>query len=973
MNRSKTWIIGPGRAVLSEQNALLHKAFGARAGAARRLLADQRVQLFHGGQPRLRAESEQSRSRVAGSPEASCLRGELRRLLMPHGRRRSAFALATLLWSAGAFAQVTTAVLQGQIKDDSGAVVPGATVTARNVETGASRSVVSDSQGLYRIAALPVGSYEVKAELGGFAPQVRTGITLRVGQEANVDFKLGMKGVTETLTVEGDAPIVETTKTALGKTITNRQIEDLPVPGRTFTNLAFLSPGIFTNASTGGTAIAANGGTGRNNAFLIDGLTNDEVAVSSTRGQTPLDAIREFQVLSNQFSAEYGQASGAVINVLTRSGTNDLRGRGYFYYRADELTANDPFVQVNPTTGEKPKAPFEQKIFGGFLGGSLKKDKTFFFVNYEHLLQDETAVITVPANVLAAFNQPAQTNFPQKTKNPNILAKLDHRLTPSQTLTFRAQYDDQSQPQQNVGGLNTIERAFDFTRTDQSYALFHTWVISPNLLNEFRTQFAKRKLNWDVEPYCPRCPAINRPSINLGKANNMPQGRDEDRLQFVNALSFNVPNKAGDHHFKAGVDVSFIEQPFFFHSNLDGTFQFATDRPFDPADRTTYPVTYTKNTGDPVLDLEDDVYGAFIQDQWRLTPYFTLNLGVRWDYENHLSMEHDKNNFAPRLHFAWDPFKDGKTSVRGGGGVYYDQVFLNIPINAALATRFVGTTISNPGFPDPFVGGSITTPPPPSTTLFDPDLDTAYTNTYSLGFQREILRDLALTIDGIYARGYHLMITTDTNYTINGSPRQDPRFARKLMVQGRGNSKYKALQVGLDKRFSRRYSFGLAYTLADSKRDTEDFNFNPVDHTNIAAEWAPSLSDARHNLNGSANVDGPWGIKLGLGGSYRSALPYNVTTGLDDNRDTFVNDRPAGGGRNSARGAAVWRVDTRLSKVIKVRDVRFELIADAINVFNHPSKGGFTGNQRSTLFGKPTGTVANFRPRQVQLGARLDF
>jgi outer membrane receptor protein involved in Fe transport len=449
----------------------------------------------------------------------------------------------------------------------------------------------------------------------------------------------------------------------------------------------------------------------------------------------------------------------------------------------------------------------------------------------------------------------------------------------------------------------------------------------------------------------------------------MPQGRDEDRLQFVDAISFNT----GNHNFKAGVDVSFIDQPFFFHNNLDGTFTFSTDRPFDANDPATYPITYTKNTGDPVLDLEDDVYGAFVQDQWRVTPYLTLNFGLRWDYENHLSMKHDKNNFAPRFHFAWDPFKDGKTSVRGGGGMYYDQVFLNIPINAELATRFVGTTISNPGYPDPLVRGSVTAPPPPSTTLFDPDLQTAYSNSYSLGFQREIMKNLAITVDGVYTRGYHLMVTTDTNYTINGSPRPDPAFARKLMVQGRGDSKYKALQIGIDKRFSNRYSFGLAYTLADAKRDTEDFNFNPVDHRNLDLEMGPSLSDSRHTVGGSANFDAPWGIKLGLGGRYRSALPYNVTTGLDDNRDTFVNDRAVGVSRNSARGSAVWTADVRLAKVIKIAQSRLELIGEAFNVFNHPSLGGYTGNQRSAIFGKPTATVANFAPRQIQLSARIDF
>lgn len=213
--------------------------------------------------------------------------------------------------------------------------------------------------------------------------------------------------------------------------------------------------------------------------------------------------------------------------------------------------------------------------------------------------------------------------------------------------------------------------------------------------------------------------------------------------------------------------------------------------------------------------------------------------------------------------------------------------------------------------------------------------------------------------------------TDDAFKTTNASASIRPSKPLRTLVF---RSQFKALQLGLDKRFSNRYAFNLAYTHSDSKRDTEDFNFNPVDHRNIDGEWAPSLSDARHTVGGSANVDGPWGVKVGFGGRYRSALPYNVTTGLDDNRDSFVNDRPVGMGRNAARGSAVWTVDGRLAKVFKLRnDLKLEVIAEAFNMFNHPSLGGYTGNQRSTLFGKPTATVANFGPRQVSIGARIDF
>jgi outer membrane receptor for ferrienterochelin and colicin len=879
-----------------------------------------------------------------------------------------------------ASAQVTTALVQGRVSDESGAPVPGAAITARNTATSAARAAISDAQGLYRIAGLPVGPYEISAAMNGFGTHVRSGITLRIGQEANVDFGLKVAAVSETVTIVGEAPIVETTKTALGKTITTKQIDDLPVGGRTFQNLAFLSPGILVNASTGGTGIAASGGTGRNNTLLIDGLSNDDDSVASDRGNFPLDAVQELQVLANQYSAEFGQASGAVINALTRSGTNKLHGRAYFYYRSDGLSANNPFVQPDPATGKAPKAPFKQKIPGGFLSGPLQKDKTFFFVSYEHALRDETAVISVPAATLAALGQPSQTNFPNAIRNPRLVGKVDHHLTPAQTLTVRYRLDRDTRDNWYVGGAgnpdgrSTIERGTDRLIKNQDIALSHTWVASPRALNELRTQFARRTLDWSVDNYCKDCPTINRPGVLLGKANNMPQGRTEDRLQIQDSFSYNVSDKAGDHFFKFGADASFIDLTSTFYNNLHGTFTFTTDRPFNAADRTTYPIQFTKNTGDPTVQLNNNIYGAFVQDQWKVTPHFTLNLGLRYDYEDVVGIKQDHNNFGPRVHFAWDPFKDGKTALRGGFGRYFDQVFLNIPLNAENAKKFVGVTIANPGFPDPFVGGSVATPPPPSTVVFDPALTTPFGNTFSLGFQREIFRDLAVTVDGVYAQGEDLLVTLDQNYSINGSIRPNPNFAIMRMVKSTARSRYKALQTGIEKRFSRRYSFSLAYTLADSKRNSEDFNFNPQDHRDLDAEYAPSFSDARHSVAGSVLFEAPLGIKLGMAGRYRSALPYNITTGRDDNRDGFpTTDRPAGTARNAGRGAAVWFVDARVAKELRLRGAQIEAIVQAFNVFNHPSMGGFIGNQLSAQFRKPTAVVTNFEPRQVELALRVGF
>jgi hypothetical protein len=883
--------------------------------------------------------------------------------------------LLALVFSAPltAGAQVTTARVEGRVLDASGAAIQAATVTALHGGTRASRSVETDSSGWYRIAGLPVGSYEVTASRTGFASQVRSGVTLRIGQEATLDFSLKVAAVAETLTVQGEAPIIETTKSVLGGTITNKQIDELPVAQRDFVNLAYLVPGIINsvNSENSEVTIGSSGANGTGNTFLIDGVSNDQDALSSTRGFFSLDAIAEYQVLTNQYAAEFGQASGAIVNVLTRSGDNDFRGRAFGYYRADELSANNPFVQPDPVTGETEKAPFSQTIFGGFFSGPLKKDKTFFFVSYDHTIRDDTAVVAVDEQILRALGQDTDTSVPHPVRRPLFLAKIDHRLTPNQTLTGRYRLDHRSEENFIVGGTITREVGANPTLVNQDFALSHTWVISPGALNEARFQFA-RSDNDVTDVNCPGCPFIQRPSVITGKNPGWPQTFVEDRFQLIDAFSFTH----GNHSFKTGVDFSNITLDGVVPQNFDGVFVFTTDAPFDAANPATYPLIWQGSEGDPNFDISNNILALFFQDQWRVTPHLTLNLGLRWDYEDHVATKDDKDNFGPRIHFAWDPTKDGRTAVRGGYGRYYDQVFLNVVLFSVLLDGSIQTTtLFRPGYPDPFVGGlGIPLPvPPPSIFRYQQDLKTPYSDIFSLGFQREIAKDLAVSVDGVYSRGRNLLALIDVNYAGPGVPRHDPNFTQINEIQSAGRMSYKALQLGVMKRFSNRYSFSLAYTLSDNKRDTDGHQFRPQDPRDLAAEYGPTDNDARHTFAGSVNYDAPWQIKLGLSGRYGSALPYNVETGTDDNMDLSVNDRPAGVSRNSERGASVWTIDARLAKAITLGRVKLELIAEAFNLFNHPSHGSFEENMQSENFGEPTEVVAGFEPRQIQVGVRIEF
>ena len=334
---------------------------------------------------------------------------------------------------------------------------------------------------------------------------------------------------------------------------------------------------------------------------------------------------------------------------------------------------------------------------------------------------------------------------------------------------------------------------------------------------------------------------------------------------------------------------------------------------------------------------------------------------------------------APRVGVAFDPWRDGKTSIRGGYGVYYDLVLFNALMSAESGARVVQTIIGNPGYPDPFAP-SLRPPLPrdlPSTQRFGDRMRTPYTEQASVGI-RHMRGTLAVTADAVWAHGHNLLRTRNINYPdVANYPdapgnRPDPSYMRINVRETEGRSWYKGLQVGIQKRHSRRHSFAIAYTLSDSQRDTEDWEFIAQDPRDFAAERGPSSSDVRHRLSASLNLDLPLGLRFTTVMTARAALPYNITTGRDNNSDGEPNDRPPGVGRNSARGDDFWQMDARLSREFAFGQRRaVELLVEAFNVANHRNWAAFDGSQRNTAtFGRPTDAGS---PREVQVGVRVGF
>lgn len=875
-----------------------------------------------------------------------------------------------LLNTPPAIAQSTAASVSGTVVDEQKAALPGATITVRNAGSGQLRTATADSRGVFRIVGLPPGRYEISAELSGFARLVRSDVELNIAQELTLPITLRVAGLEEAVTVTAELPLVETTRSALGTTITTSEIEQLPIAGRNFATLAQLTPGI---TSTAGGGISSAGQLTRNSTFLIDGLSNDDDSVAGQRGGFSVDAIKEFIVVSNSFSAEYGQSSGAIVSVVTRSGTNAMNGRGFYYHRDDSWDASTAASKlVSPAP---PKSKLEQKIVGGFFGGPIRRNRAFYFTSIEYTKRLTENLVTSPT--VGTFLPSDPLAFEQPTTNPQWLAKIDLNLSSANTMAVKYRRDSDKQTAIGIGGNNTRERGQDRDRVDQDLAVNDSWVVGSRGVNELRVQVARRYFNWDVSNYCPGCPTVNRPGLNLGKAANMPQGRTEDRLQIANTFSWLASGMGGSHAVKIGFDASFIDLNSVFHNNLDGTFTFTTSVPFNAAVASTYPTQFTKNTGDPVVDLNNNIYAAFIQDQWRPFNTLTVNAGLRWDYEDVVGIEHDKNNFAPRFGLVWDVNGSGRTVLRANAGLYYDQIFLNIPLNAENAKKFVQTLITNPGYPDPNgpnpnrTGGPTT--PIPSSTQFAPDNRTPYTQQLTGGIQQQIGPTFSISADLVRARGYGLLRSSDANYPNLDDPsraRPNPNFQRITIVETKGNSWYTGLQVGVEKRMSRRHSYTLAYTLSETERDTEDFNFFPVDNRVYDNERGPASNDARHRLSAALSVQLPFGVQVSTLVAARSKLPYNVTTGADDNRDTQTNDRPAGMGRNGERGANLMQADLRVTKSLRLRGVELELIGEAFNVTNEKNWTTFEGNQRAANFGRPTNGEST---RQVQLGFRIDF
>jgi hypothetical protein len=914
------------------------------------------------------------------------------------------------LFSGAAAAQqnVTSATLSGRVEDASGAVVSGANVTATHLETNQQQTATSDAEGRYRFPYLRIGHYELKVDAQGFSSLTKQ-LTLSVGQALDLPVKLDVAGVSAQVNIGSDVPIVETVRTQITETIRPREINELPLNGRNYLDLALLIPGVSpTNTGSNqrfaetsavpGQGISIAGQRNLYNSFIMDGVSANDDAADLTGTYYSEEVIDQFQVVTSGGIAEFGRASGGVVNILTKSGTNDLRGNVYGFMRNQRFDARNP---VAPT-----KDLLTQAQYGGSLGGPIRRERTFFFSNFEQTRRNYSAVITIPTTAVNPINERLRAlNYsgplittgvvPASFDTTNFFERVDHMINSRNQLTGRySLYHIEAVNSRSVGGLNAVSRGTGLKDTDQSAVISNVTTFSSRTLNEARFQYTNSRLDAPVNDEVG--PAVNIAGIaNFGTATVSPLARDINLIEGVD----NVSTQRGDHSLKFGGDFLYNRVNIVFPGAVQGVYAFNSLTNFLTGNYQTYQQAF----GVPGQFQSNPNFGVFVQDEWRVRPFLTVNAGLRYDVQDLPDpIRTDTDNIAPRMGIVFAP-GDRKTVIRTSFGLYYDRIPLRATSNALqrdgskfLIVQLSPTQPGAPVFPDVLNLQPTTLPTKPNITRIDPNIETSYSHQANFQIERELPGNAVVSIGYLHLRACHVILARNVNVptvpAAAGIPnlgRPDPNWGNIARFESSGNSYYDGMVVSFNQRAARWANLRVSYTLSKTIDDAGNFFFSSVqDNFNIRDERGLSDNDQRHRLVVSGSLEAPQegkasglqralrGFQLGYIFTYASRLPFNVLLGSDRNLDTNFNDRPVGMGRNTGRGFDFASLDLRLSRRFRLTErVDLQLLAEGFNLLNRanlgvPNNTFGSGVQPSPLFGQPT---AAFDPRQFQFGMKLSF
>ena len=875
--------------------------------------------------------------------------------------------LVVLVLSAGlllvpiAQGQTSSGGLTGVVTDETGGVLPGAAVTVLNAARGFTRVAVTGNSGGYRFPNLPIGTYSVKVEISGFAPVTVEGVEIYVAQTRELPITMKLAAVAESLTVTAEAPLIAATP-SVGTVVSQGELENLPLNGRQFANLAALAPGTTLAYNTdptkpGQLTIQLVGGNGRNVNFLMDGGDNTDDTIGGALQNFSLEAVQEFNIQTMQYKAEYGRSSGGVLSVVTKTGSNQFKGSVYGFFRKDSLNTR---TETERLAGIDKQA-YDRKQYGVAFGGPIVKDKVHFFLTYEQT--DRSTNYTVSTGGLFPTYDGQVVTLPFKDKL--VSGKVTYDISVKQYLQVRYGYqknDDKygASALAAPNGLGTISNKYE------SMLLGHTVQIGADALNEFVFQYSKfnNAITSDSQE-----PLIYYPSgFHTGQNLNTPQTTNQTKYQYKDDFSFSKEIGGARHDFKTG--LQFINEPTLggeFGSGLAGQYTTLEDRIGSPITLIQY---YSGFFGDSTPTKQ---YGAYFQDDWYISRNVTLNLGLRYDYFDALRLdqrsnaiyqvlstqttynesylqdfrgwngitENEKNDWSPRLGMTWDIKGNARHILRAGWGRFYDFPYSNATIlfpaayvqsNYGLSYQVEDTNgILNPDGSwfqpgDPLPPNQL---PSQEGTAADeiasPTLAPPYSDQASIGYSWQVNDWLGINMEAVSVKFHQIPFRFRINVIDPATgQRRWPQFGSFRLWYGNGSAEYQGVNIGGRIRKDRFELQGF-YTWSKAEgnvlsgadefrltpneyqadigggRDRRDQSVDPLDPLCDAC-WGPLYTDARHRVTLGAMYRVPWDIVVSGMLRYRSAVPYLEHANCDLNGDGSTIDLAPNGGTCPASG-----------------------------------------------------------------------
>lgn len=924
-------------------------------------------------------------------------------------------SLAPAVWAQ---TQATSGNLQGVVTDPDGQPLPGVSITVTSEDTGRVRTSVTSVTGTYRVPLLPPGEYTLRAELSGFQPVEFPNIRIALGSAVDVDVSMQVASVQEVLIVTGQAPVIETSKTQVSTTIAEDAIDSLPILGRDFTDFTLLTPGALIESERN--TVALSGQRGINTSVNIDGASSNSAFFGYQRGGTDSpftvsqESVQEFQVVTSGIMPEFGRSGGGLVNVVTKSGTNDWRAGAHFYARNESLVSDDPFG--------REQSEFHSYQFGGNLGGPIVRNETFFFASGD--FQDFATPFFVdydlsPAEFaeLQAYVQQhrpdwniQQARF-ERTNDARVLfGKLDQSLGDDSQLSLRVNFSDHETvgggTDTNLQGSTTASLSSLGDQTEQTWSVVAqlTSVLGERAFNEFRVQYATDDLDRLSNDLLGPDTDIRGPFVQLGRRFFMPIFVDEKKWQVQDNFSYLFD----DHDIKAGFDIESDQTSEFFAGFAAGEFRFGSLDEF-LANEPDFLLQSFGTTGsgfEPNFDARQTVAAAYIQDSWRVNDRLTMNYGLRWEGTFNPTppgnparpvtqqIPDDLDNVQPRLGLAYAP--DPQTVLRASAGLFYSRtptlLFFNPWVSAGLPGQGVYFI---PGFGGELDGlwPNIFPELPEGISAeqevywFSPEYEETETLRINAGVEREVVENLSLGLSYVFARANGLQMLYDNNLVDAGVD----EFGRRLYggrfedgVQWRIDrnvawSRYHAAIFEFKKRFSDGWGAFGSYTYASDKdvdsQERSAAGSQPTDIYDLSKDWGYANRSIRHKIVISAFGDLPAGIKAAGVLQWRTGTPYTALLGFDANDDNEFNDRPVINGeiveRNSFRQPDFKTLDVRLTKSFSTGGGDFQVFGEVFNVFNWDNLFTTRTDFDSSRFGQLDTFIGNVR--QFQLGVRWAY